>query len=109
MTIFFPESLLATTAVELELALILPLAALVPAGAALDPAAAALEVALAAVEAAEEEAVSEELAAAELVDPEGTGPEVPPTGDPEGVTEFATLAAADENADSVSVDYEIRI
>jgi len=47
---------------------------------------------------------AEEEAAAELTDPEGTGPEVPPVGGPEGVTEFPALAAAEENADSVSVD-----
>jgi hypothetical protein len=44
-----------------------------------------------------------------VTDPEGTGPEVPPTGGPGGVTEFPALAAAAAKADSVSVDWDVRI
>lgn len=39
----------------------------------------------------------------ELPAPEGTGPDVPPTGGPEGMTELLVPAAADANAASVSV------
>lgn len=96
--------------------MVLPLAAL----AALDPAAITLEIELTAEDALdaeaavseaamEDDAVSEVATAEEVIDPEGTGPEVPPMGGPEGVTEFPALAAADANADSVSVDYKVRI